>query len=58
MKAKSKSIIISLFIVTTILVFLTLSIVSIATPNLSKEIKKDLGKGVQSLCQGDIWSTI
>lgn len=54
MKAKSKSIIISLFIVTTILVFLTLSIVSIATPNLSKEIKKDLGKGVQSLCQGDI----
>lgn len=54
MKSKSTSIIISLFIVIAILIFLTLSIISIATPNLSKEIAKDLNKGIQSLCVGDI----
>ena len=54
MKTKSKSIIASLFIVVIILIFSTLSIVSIATPNLSKEVKKDLTEGVQSLEHGDI----
>ena len=54
MKSKNKSIIASLFIVIAVLIFSTLSIVSIATPNLSKEIKKDLTEGVQSLSHGDI----
>lgn len=54
MKSKSKSIIVSLFIVVAILIFSTLSVVSMAIPNLAKEIKKDLNKGVQSLCVGDI----
>ena len=43
-------------IVSAFLIFSTLSVVSLATPNLSKEIKRDLTDGVQSLCHGDIKS--
>ena len=54
MKSKSKSIIVSFIIVITTLIFIVLSIISIMTPNLAKEIKKDLSKGVASLCSGNI----
>lgn len=54
MKSKSKSIIASFIIVITTLVFIILSVISIMTPNLTKEIKKDLSKGMASLCEGNI----
>lgn len=54
MKIKKKSILISLFIITLILTFLSLIVASLGTPNLSKEIKKDIMKGTSSLCKGDI----
>lgn len=52
-KSKSKSIIISFFIITIILTFSTLTVISLATPNISNEIKKDLSKGLDYLCEGD-----
>lgn len=50
---KSKSIIISFLIIITTLIFSTLTVISITTPDISYEIKKDLSKGINSLCNGD-----
>lgn len=54
MKSKRKSIIASFIIVITTLIFIVLSVISIMTPNLAREIKKDLSKGMASLCEGNI----
>lgn len=54
MKSKRKSILLSLFLIVTVLTFLSLTAASLATPNLAKEIKKDIERGTSGLCKGDI----
>lgn len=54
MKNKKKSIIASFIIIVLILIFSALTVISIITPDIPNEIKKDLTKGINSLCEGNI----